>query len=315
MIPASLARRPSWRGAGLAEQVERMGGRFFGIAYSGGGYRVSGDFQPGRNGLAIERGRLDGILRDACRAQPGFRLIEGVRAKPGDHTGFGRVLAADGIRSRWGRHFGRKVIYSDRIGLRFRLEVPPPDRVSVHFCKGLEIYLTPTGDHVLSVAFLLEPRRLGVPGGAIRETCLKIFADRFPHYAHALPRDLATRGPISTRLIETPSGIHLLGDALCAFDPITGAGMSFALLCGKLAAEHPDDPEAYYRALRPHMAAIDRFTATVLFFRGGGLRTRMMMRQLSLAPKSFQSLIALHDGSSHPRQLGIGPMLSLLRPF
>ena len=108
---------------------------------------------------------------------------------------------------------------------------------------------------------------------------------------------------------------HLLGDALRAFDPISGAGMSFALLCARLAAENIDDPNGYHRAMRPALRSIASITNTVLCLRGGGRRTRLMLRQLALAPESFDRILALHDGHHLFTDLGLRGMLPLLRPW
>ena len=89
--------------------------------------------------------------------------------------------------------------------------------------------------------------------------------------------------------------------------------MSFALLCGKWAAAHLNDPAAYYRALAPSRRGIGSFTDTLLFFRGGGFKTRLMLRQLARSPKSFAKMLALHDGSHGFSDLGLAGLLPLLR--
>ena len=91
--------------------------------------------------------------------------------------------------------------------------------------------------------------------------------------------------------------------------------MSWALLCGKLAAQHIHRPQDYFRALKPHARAIRDYTALALFFRGGGWRTRLMIRQLKLAPRAFQRIIARHDGKHHPLTLEPTALCQLLRPF
>jgi len=300
---------------GLAGEVRAAGRSFKGISYGNGDRVVDGDFAPGVTGIGIERGKLDGILRAACEAEPGFEAWPGYRAGPKDASRFDRVLVADGIHARWAVAEGRKVRFGDRLGLRFRVEAEPPERVTVRFCEGYEIYLTPTGGAGLSVAFLMDRRRLPAQGGDLKRVCPELFRAAFPRYADAEITDLATRGPISSRPRHGRERVHLLGDAMRAFDPISGAGMSFALLCASLAARHIDDTAAYRNALAPHMAAIGAVTRLVLFFRGGGRLTRLMLRQLELAPESFAYLLAVHDGNHRAEDLRARKLLPLLRPF
>ncbi len=298
---------------GLLEAVRKAGQPFGGIAYHHDGRRVSGGFAENARGLGIERGVLDRIFRESCSAYPQFDLRQGVRLSPGDRHEYDRVFAADGVRSSWARQRGCAKLYSDRLGLRFRLDVRPGNRVHVHFFRFGEVYLTPTGSNSLSVAFLVDLRSLGVAGKHLKKRCEALFRRHFPQYGEARLKEAATRGPIAACLRGPDPKIHLLGDALCAFDPISGAGMSFALICGKLAARHWEDAGAYYRALRSARASIAGFTNLLLFFRGGGLKTRLMLRQLSRAPASFERLLSLHDASHRMHQLGLMHALRLLR--
>jgi len=300
---------------GLLPAALAAGQRLSGVTYGFGDARVAGRFRADACGVGLERPQFDALLRNACALFPGFELREGLRVAPGAEAGFDRALAADGICSRWGEAHAGKVRRSDRLGVRFRLTAPAGDRVRVHFFEGFEVYLTPVGPEALSVAFLIDPERAPAPrGGGLKPWCLSVFRARFPEFADAPVRDLAARGPIAARRRGPAPSIHLLGDAWRAFDPISGAGMSFALLCAKLAAEHIHDPHAYYRALRPAMRAIDRVTDTVLFFRGGGWRTRLMLRQLSKAPEAFGHILDLHDGHSGLKDVDPRRLWAVLRP-
>ncbi|MDJ0839193.1 MAG: FAD-dependent oxidoreductase [Acidobacteriota bacterium] len=298
----------------LEETVAGAGKRFYGIAYHGVGRQVEARFKDGEHGIGISRGRLDAILRRACQIEAGFTLWEGRRIVPGPVPEFDRVLAADGIRSRWGSAHGRRARFGTRLGLRFRLNVAPPNHVSVHFFRGYEIYLTPVGPNELSVAMLIDPVRSRMSGARLTDRCITRFREAFPQWRDLEVKDPATRGPISARPEGRPD-MHLLGDAYRAFDPISGAGMSFGMLCAKMAALHLDDPRAYYASLKPALRSITCTTEAVLFFRGGGFRTGLMMRQLAGAPVTFQHLLALHDGRRHLGHLGLPALLPLLRPW
>jgi len=298
---------------GLADTVRQAGFPFVGLSYHHGTRQVAGNFAPGQMGIGIERKCLDAILREACARESGYELKEGVRLKPGDDVGYDRVFAADGINSRWGAQ--RQIRQSSRLGVRFRVATCPGDRVQVHFFKGYEIYFTPTQKDTLSVACLVDPMKSGMGGSGLQSSCLAAFRQHFPELAEAPVTDLAARGPISTRVSGPHPDFHLLGDALVAFDPICGAGMSFALLCGKLAAAHCQDTEAYYADLKQPQRSIGCFTDALLFFRGGGWRTRLMLRQLALAPASFTRMITAHDGRHQFLDLGFPTLLPLLRPW
>ena len=318
---------------GLKDQVRRAGRPFAGIAYFGNGQQVMGEFEDGSFGIGIGRGQLDALLREACLSFSRFHLREGETFRPEPASGR-RIFAADGIHSKLGTYFGKRTRLGNRMGVRFRLMLTENglgsregfksqqcetrllgDRVRVHFFKECEVYLTPVGPHTLSVALLLDRNKITVPGKDLTQWCIGFFRSRFPEFQEAEPQDVKARAPISSKIKGPNPPIHLLGDALCAFDPISGAGMSFALLCAKWAAEYPCDPAAYYRALRHSRRAVASITQTILFFRGGGLTTRLMMRQLGKAPASFNKILQLHDGKHGLFDLGVTRLLPLLRPW
>lgn len=298
---------------GLEDEVAQAGYPFRGIRYACGKRRAEGLFDEGQRGIGISRATLDALLRQRAINQ-GVTLLEGKRIDPGDAQGYDYVLAADGIHSRWGNSFGRQVDKSTRLGMRFRLNVPPPDMVEVSFFQGREVYLTPVDAHTLSVAMLVDRDPSAPKGEALRQELIGFFNARFPKYAHLEPMDIGMRGPIASRPRGRAPAIHLLGDAVQAFDPISGAGMSFALLCGKLAAEHLEDPARYWAVLKRHRRALDTFTNLILFFRGGGLRSQLMVRQLSKAKSSFNRILHLHDACSGLLDLGPRHSMALLRP-
>jgi len=299
---------------GLAERVRSNGHSFYGISYFNGSQKVCGKFPEGSHGVGVDRVALDKLLREACSQYKGFNLMEGVHIKEKDTESFDRVLVADGIHSAWARSMGRKMQTGKRLGIRFRIATPPPQEVQVHFFPHCEVYFTPTGPNTLSVAFLIDAPKFNVKGSGWKTWLREFFAQHFPQLAEAPMRDMSTRAPIVSKPLGNPPNIHLLGDALQAFDPICGAGMSFALLCGKLAAQHIHDPAAYYKALEPAMKSVGGFTNTILFFRGGGFKTWLMMRQLGKSPNTFNRILSLHDGKHRFTDLGLSGMLSFLRP-
>ena len=299
----------------MSVPLREAGHAFHGISYHLGSKKVSARFPEGRFGIGIERKEMDRLFREACSRFSGFELWEGVQVRPDHTSGFDRVIAADGIHSRWSGLHGCRKVHGKRLGMRFRLDVSASDMVAIHFFKPCEVYMTPTDAHTLSVAFLIDPDRLRIPGGRLKAWSRAFFQERFPALAKAPIREVATRGPIASRPKGPIPPCHVLGDAYRAFDPISGAGMSFALLCGKLAAEHLENPAGYYRALKPALASIKEVTNTILFFRGGGLKTRLMLRQLSKAPHTFEKILELPDGRHRITDLGFTGLLSFLKPF
>jgi len=300
---------------GMADAIRQAGQSFDGIAYHRGDRVVSAGFAAGRCGIGIERGDLDRLLREACARHEHFSLRSGLRIHAGETADADLVLAADGIQSSFRRHHGRLNRPTGRLGFRLRVDVPPPDRVQVHFFNCGEIYFTPTGPQTLSVAFLLERAKIPVPGAELEDWCLAFFKRSFPQYASCRLHSAAARAPIAATPKGAPPPLHLLGDADRAFEPISGAGMSVARLCGKLAAEHLNDVPGYYAALAPVTRSVRDFTRAVLFFRGGGWRTGLMLRQLAKAPRAFERILALHNGRDRFWALGSRHLLSLVNPL
>jgi 2-polyprenyl-6-methoxyphenol hydroxylase-like FAD-dependent oxidoreductase len=299
---------------GLREAAEANGRLFSGIAYFCGPRRVVGNFKEGTVGLGITRSKVHRLLLEACEKFPHFRMVFGTRIQDVVLNGDQQLYGADGVNSPIARqnHWFQRP--GKRVGIRFHLKVAPPDRVHVHFFREGEIYLTPVGKEELSVAMLLERRCLPSQGKEIKAWAKNFFRARFPEYDCATILDYATRAPIVSHNYGSLPEVHLLGDAYQTFDPITGAGMSFALLCSREAARHCDDPSAYYAAMKVPERSIREFTNMVLMFRGGGLRTSLMLRQLAKSPAAFDHILDLHDGAHRIYHLGWRHTFALLRP-
>lgn len=303
------------RDLGIESEVRQAGRAFPGIAYHFLRSHCEASFPHGSYGIGIERGKLDQIFREACSNNKNFQLKTGQSIKPKDIDG--KVLVADGIQSPWARSLGYEKKFTSRFGLRLRVQIDDPklmpDRVTVHFCKHFEMYMTPTSEQVLGIAFLVNKDKLGIAGRDFKQWSQNSFRSYFPEFANCPIMDIATRAPVAGKLSGPPKEVHLLGDAYRAFDPISGAGMSFAMACGRQAAFHLHDVEGYYKSLAPIMASVNDFTAAILFLKGGGLRTSLMMRQLKKAPDSFAKILACHDGEQRFWHLGLGPLLGFLR--
>lgn len=289
----SLLKEMGWGAAILAH-----GQPFEGLGYVHEQRSIEATFPEGKLGFGIDRGRLDRLMREHCTSFDEFNLSVGKKVTPAEVLGNHDILiGADGVQGVTARWAGLQAIPSARIGVRFRIPASALGKVWVYFFKEGEIYLTPTDSTTTSVAMLLNRNQLPVKGKDLKAFCLDFFRQALPHYAGLPVHDFATRGHIAVRWKGKMPRIILIGDALRAFDPISGAGMSFALLGGKLAAEHVGDPKAYYAAMARARSAIAGYTALVKFFSGGGWRTKLMFRQLGKAPELFERLVASHDGN------------------
>ncbi len=251
-------------GAAVLEQlglVEEVGGiPLRGIGYELAGRSITVDFPARPNGqgagLAQRRLTLDAALFAAAARTPGVRARQGCRVeaalvRKGRVVGLevdGRprpaawVVGADGVRSRLARQLGLATTQaSRRLGLRahFRLRRPPaePARVRILVGQGYELYLTPLPNHELSVVALTQ---------AVRQPWKEQFYRWLAQaglYAEVLRdavpvSDLAAAAPLGARVhAAVAPGFALLGDAAGALDPITGTGISHALLSAHLLAD------------------------------------------------------------------------------
>lgn len=282
---------------GIEELVAANSKKFYGLSYCLGNKKLEASFPNSEYGLGVDRGTLDSLLRGVCRAFDGFELVQGRRVLPQEvEASHDQLIGADGVQGKTAMWSGRKPKHSSRVGVRFRISAPAPPKVTVHFFKQGEIYLTPTGVGTLSVAMLLNKDLLGVKGKELQPYCEAFFRNALPSYSHHAIFDFATRGHIATDWRGKTPEVLLLGDALKAFDPICGAGMSFALICGQYASENLDNVAGYYKAIHPTIKALAQYTRLVIFFSGAGWRTRLMFRQLKKSPALFQKMVASHDG-------------------
>jgi menaquinone-9 beta-reductase len=244
---------------------DASGGRpFRGVRYRGHGVDVTADFPRDRGeptapfGLGQRRVVLDRALLEVARSTPGVRVFEGC-AVDGLDFRWGRVVGvragarafrarvtvgADGARSAVRRMLGLDAPAGGRAATRvgwrmhFRLagRRTASPHVEVYVGRGHEIYVTPLPDDCVLVAALAgheapihdaeatlrgwvaeHPTLTTMLSGA---TVLSPPRGRFPlvHKARA----------------GVASGAVLLGDAAGNSDPLTGGGISQALLSAEL---------------------------------------------------------------------------------
>jgi flavin-dependent dehydrogenase len=210
-------------------------------------------------GLGQRRTVLDQALISCAAATPGVEVHTGVRVDglirergtvkglrvTGQEYRAPLVVAADGAQSTIRKKLGLEDgVKRGRFGLRahFRLadakaQVP---WVEVFIGNEIEIYATPLPNREISVALLSQVGTFrGKTGAEFLSLCRSFpaLADRLEG-AQQITR-LMGATPISgnTRHGATPGAV-LLGDAAGYADPITGTGMTQALITAELLTKH-----------------------------------------------------------------------------
>ena len=322
----------------LGVSILKTAAPFYGIRYHYDGKLVEGRF-PQSHGLpaagrGIRRRDLDNALLEEAARTPGVKIHLGVRVDgpalvngrvpglmvEGELRPGSLVVGCDGAQSRL-RHAlgldessGRK-----RVGMRAHFRLPrgqaQTELVDVYHGHRHEIYVTPLQDSEVLVAALAHADALT---GRIQE----IFR-RWCVAQPGLAKRLEPAEQISDLQIVSPlsgaarrgflPGLVLVGDAAGFIDPITGGGMTQALLSAELLARHVTGGTAKNDTW---LAAFDRERQALL--RDYRLLTKMVLWLaehprlllptlcgLRLMPSLFSHLLAVSGGV---RQLIGGPL-------
>jgi menaquinone-9 beta-reductase len=258
LMPAGVAVLQRW---GLDQVVG--GCHFHGVRFYFGSdstiHRRYKTFRFQSPGLGQRRKVLDQALISCAAATPGVQVYTGARVDglilergtvkglrvAGQEYRALLVVAADGaqsiIRKKLGLNDGVK---RGRFGVRahFRLADAKAQTpwVEVFIGNKIEIYATPLPNREISVALLAE---VGTFRGSAKAEFLSL-GRSFPALADRLEgaeqiTQLMGAAPISgnTRDSSTPGAV-LLGDAAGHPDPVTGTGMTQALIIAELLTKH-----------------------------------------------------------------------------
>lgn len=319
--------------------LDAVGGApFYGVRYFAGSTVAEARFpaSPGipASGRGQRRWRLDQVLFDAATATPRVSahagtavqapIVEGgaVRGLTVEGHGYRAplVVCADGLRSPLRRRLwlegrpGSRV----RVGVRthFRLAPggEPPPWVEVFLGHGYEFYVTPLPEGQLLVSALAE--RAAVRGGAAASFA-RWLAEQPLLTAELRGAEQLTaymgRAPLqSTARRGFAPGAVLLGDAAGFLDPITGGGISEALLSAQLLAGYAP------RMLSGDQAPFVEFErARTVLLRDHTLLTRLVLglsryhwlacstvRLMCACPALFSHLVGVAGGTRRLLPLG-----------
>ena len=242
--------------------TDSVGGiRFKGVRYHFNGRTVEGNFPRrtgfGQTGIGQRRKVLDHVLYSEAAATPGVRIRTGCRVE-GPVIENGRVgglivegkqvlaplvVGADGMHSTTRQKLGlscspRRGRFGIRAHFRLSETKAQSDRVEIFVAKGKEIYVTPLPDHEINVIVLGDAgMNREDPKISLLQRC-----EAFPELASLLEgaKQVSTTigaSPLTGRAIAgVAPGVVLLGDAAGFVDPVTGGGMTQALMASELLA-------------------------------------------------------------------------------
>lgn len=274
---------------------QAMGSVFRGIHFLGDDVSAVADF-PRRQGLAVRRTVLHGILADAA-ADAGVELCWDTPVGDLSAASARWIVGADGYNSRVRKWAGleRWRRRKERYGFRAHYRIEPwSEYVEVYWHSEYQIYVAPVASDEVLVALLCRDPHLRI------DEALESTPDLHEKLGNA-PRSTSERGGISAtrRLwVVTQGSVALIGDAAGSVDAITGEGLGLAfrhamVLADALVAENLDLYETAYQRLarRPRL-----FAELLLLLDGRPELQDRALRYLARHPRVFQFLLAWHVG-------------------
>ncbi len=315
--------RPKACGEGLLPHgvaaLEEMGLDFPGVPVKGlryvspAGATAEADFPWGR-GLVVRREKFDAFLFDAAAQTPNVEAFQETAYDPARWKARW-VIGADGVHSQFHRcpEFLVSAPAVRRVGLSTHmvgLEIDR-DRVEVILHERGELYLAPSeGDEAL-IACLY--RREDVPAEAsnedrVMQTLLSLEVLRGRRRGLKFTSPVLGAGPLGLRVgaVATDDTI-LVGDAAGAPDPVTGEGMSLALLSARAAAEaivsgRPRNYEKERRRLTAGAEWLGRWLLRASRYPSVADR---VVRSLAEHPELFTKLLKVATGAGREAELSL----------
>jgi flavin-dependent dehydrogenase len=283
----------------------------------------------GTQAIGVSRLKLDASLLDfASRAGADVETDLDVRElvsadgrfelkAEGQTLGARVVVAADGLRSGLRRQAG---LSADSRGRRYGVSAhivlsdSPPPRIDVYFERGYEVYITPLGGKVVNAAVLLDRTRVEELAGRLREGYTSLVASvRSIGSGFELVDEPLAVGPFPAAATSVwRDNLVLVGDAAGFFDPISGNGMTLALVSARRCAAAIDahletgsvEPlRTYERRCRALARNSTLFARVILALAARPGLGRRVLKNLGQRPETFAKLAAINDG-----ELGLGSL-------
>ncbi|MEO5922533.1 MAG: NAD(P)/FAD-dependent oxidoreductase [Bryobacteraceae bacterium] len=270
---------------------------FRGVRYHHADRVVEGKFPNGQHGLGIRRLQLDAQLFENARREPNVRTITGVRVEAplqengvvvgvradGEEIRADLTIAADGANSVMRHKLGWDASQRmQRYAVVGHYRGPTSEWVDVHLAEGEETYRTP------------------LPGGEVLVATLQTRGSAFraPWPGHTPIGPLRGAAPLAVRATQRfGPGCVLLGDAAGNCDPITGGGISQALLSAELLACHIDSLATFDQAREAMLASYRGLTAGVLALARHPVLLKPALTVLAHTPGLFSKLLGMAGGA------------------
>lgn len=315
LLPQGLA---ALRGMGMApEGVPLRGLRY--VAPSGA--TAEADFPGGSRGLVVRRDRFDAQLFASAVETPGVDAFPETAWDPVRWPSRW-VVGADGLRSQFHRRpeFPASPPAVRRVGFSTHVRGLDVDRerVEVIVHERGELYLAPSDGDTALVACLFRAEEL--PEGASAEDrvlelllSLEVLRGRVRGLAFATP--VLACAPLGLRVGAVAAGnVLLVGDAAGAPDPVTGEGLSLAILSARAAAEAiaAGEPERYVREHRRLAAGSDWLGRWLLRATRYPALADRVVRSLVEHPELFGKLLEIAVGTRRPGDLSLVDVARLL---
>jgi geranylgeranyl reductase family protein len=261
-------------------------------------------------GAVLLRGRVRGLTVDThgVTLDVGRSDLDAVQARV--------VIGADGAGSTVRRALGLPGNPPTDTAVAMRAYAPAPDGIPEQLIHtigdGWPAYAWsfPIGDGRANIGFGMLRANLEGRG---REGLTEPLARLLPHQPPEPGSDRAAHLPLSTWRPRQPDGpVLLVGDAASLINPLTGEGIYYAILSGRLAGEAAVTPSAGLRNgdVGAHFRGVLRREL------GAHLATTKLLARLSREPANFDSAIALagRDPAALDALVDIGLGRGLLPP-
>ena len=301
--------------------LDYPGVRVKGLRYvSPGGIIAEVDF-PFGEGMVVRREKFDAYLFDAAAGAPGVEAYPETPYDP-DRWKARWVVGADGLHSQFHRKppFRAKAPSEVRVGLSTHatgLQVDR-ERVEVIFHEGVEVYLAPSdGEEVLVACLYRQDALPKAPSNELRVLHtlqnLEVLRDRIQGLTLTTP--VLGAGPLGLTVSPVATQDTLLvGDAAGATDPVTGEGMSMAMLSARCAAEaivsgRPGDYEKEHRRL---IGGAEWISSWVLRASRHPAIADRVVGSLRNRPELFKKLIEVAIGSRLPAEMTLADLARLV---